>query len=66
VNYNNLKIVYEIMKSTAQERDVISRYPLIDAFIATALNQQQDRFKEKRIEEEHFLKADQLFRNIIR
>lgn len=54
-----------IRKSTAQESDLITHYPLIDAFITKVLHQQNDRFKEKRIEEEHFLKADQLFRKII-
>jgi predicted nucleotidyltransferase len=54
-----------VRKSTAQESDLISHYPLIDCFIKSILEQQKDRFKEKTVHEENILKADIFFRKII-
>lgn len=54
-----------VLKSSANEEDLVPRNDLLDEFITSALEKKVEKQKTKGIDQEILGKADQLFRNLI-
>ena len=54
-----------VLKSSANEEDLVPRNDLLDEFIISALEKKVEKQKTKGIDQEILGKADQLFRNLI-